>query len=122
MKAGRSEVDVKSSPRSSLIPHHHSHAMSSAPSSSRATLVNVLSDSSLPDQVLDVAAFLSRSKPEAERSDYINSWSSKATAAAEDSSKADAVVEELCGEFKGLGEGLDRGGCARKRELASTSN
>jgi ABC-type sulfate transport system substrate-binding protein len=69
----------------------------------------VLSDSSLADQALDIAALVSRSKPEAERSDYINSWSTKAAEAAEDQAKRDEVVQALVAEVKTLGDGTERG-------------
>lgn len=68
--------------------------------------MTVLSDSAFQDQVTDVAAFLSRSKPEAERTQYIESWSSKASGEASD---RDAVTQELFAEVKGLGDGLERG-------------
>ncbi|CAO1622844.1 unnamed protein product [Parajaminaea phylloscopi] len=69
------------------------------------SLVAVLADSSFSDQVVDVATFLSRSKPEQERSGFTESWLAKASS--EDVSK-DAVTEELFAEVKGLGEGLER--------------
>lgn len=76
-----------------------------------ASLITVLSDSSFADQVLDVAAFLSRSRPEAERTEYIESWSQRAAGEEGTSSGAsrDAIIEGLVGQFKGLGEGQDRG-------------
>ncbi|PWN18496.1 hypothetical protein BCV69DRAFT_285126 [Microstroma glucosiphilum] len=68
----------------------------------------VLSDSSLADQALDIAALVSRSKPEAERSDYINSWSTRAAEAGEDQAKRDEVVQALAAEVKTLGDGTER--------------
>lgn len=72
------------------------------------SLVTVLSDSSFTDQVVDVAAFVSRSKPEGERSEYINSWSARATEA-ESSQQQDEITKGLVGEVKTLGAGNERG-------------
>ena len=81
-------------------------AVASTSASSSSALVTVLSDSSFADQVLDVAHFLSRSKPEAERSNYVSGWTSKAESG---NDAPENIVEELVKEVKGLGEGNDRG-------------
>lgn len=78
----------------------------------------VLSDSSLADQTLDVAALVSRSKPEAERSQYIEAWNLKASEAGEDQAKRDQVVEALVAEVKTLGEGSEKGENVLKTSLA----
>lgn len=57
-------------------------------------------------QVVEVAAFLSRSKPEAERNDYILPLQKAATEAGEeDATKKGEVVRRLVGEIRGIGEG-----------------
>lgn len=73
-----------------------------------ASLVTVLSDSSFTDQVVDVAAFLSRSRPEAERAAYVESWSTKATEAESDQPKRDQITAALVDDVQSLGEGNDR--------------
>lgn len=83
--------------------------MASAPSSS--ALVAVLSESTFTEQVVDIAALLSRSQPEAQRAEYIQQWSARAGEAEADEAKKAQVVESLVGELKGLGEGTDRGEC-----------
>ncbi|CAO1634698.1 unnamed protein product [Sympodiomycopsis kandeliae] len=72
------------------------------------SLVTVLADSSFPEQIVDVAAFVSRSKPEAERSSHIEGWSSKATEAESDATKKDAIITGLVGELTALGDGNER--------------
>lgn len=60
-------------------------------------------------QILDLAAFLSRSLPEAERDDFIAPLRDDAVAADEDAAAQSAIVERVVGSVKGLGEGSDRG-------------
>lgn len=95
--------------RKPLIPQGTKMASTSTASAAAASssytpaLVTVLADASFLDQIVDVATFLSRSKPEEKRPQYVESWSAKASGDA-----ADAVTEALFAEFKSLGDGLDR--------------
>ncbi|EPQ28418.1 uncharacterized protein PFL1_04245 [Pseudozyma flocculosa PF-1] len=82
-------------------------------------LVTVLADGSFEDQIVECSAFLSRSHPEASRSEFIANFQKKAAEAepqpteegaqaAADPVKKQEVVKSLVAEVKSLGEGSDR--------------
>ena len=87
-------------------------------------------DASFEEQTSEIAAFLSRSKPEAERNDFIASFRPAASSAAATAGDEDAgedekakeaaaqdvpieerksLVEKLVAEVKDAGEGSDKG-------------
>ncbi|PWN94410.1 hypothetical protein FA10DRAFT_249168 [Acaromyces ingoldii] len=60
------------------------------------------------EQVIDLAALLSRSIAPEKRDAFITSWREKATAAGEEAEGKRSVMKELVASLNGIGEGNDR--------------
>ena len=86
-------------------------------SSSHDSLVVAIIDAPFEEQLTEVAAYFSRSRPEAERNDFILSFRPKAAATQEEGAapvetpvdERRALVERLLSDVKDIGEGSEKG-------------